>query len=92
MNYNMALSILNLKNNYTLEQLKKSYHLNALKYHPDKNTNIGDDKFKDVNIAYNYLYKYLNLNDNIDNIDNIDNNSCVKSCRFKLYSRSCCII
>ena len=76
MNYNIALSILNLKDNYTLEQLKKSYHLNALKYHPDKNINTTDDKFKDINIAYNYLYNYYNLKSNnyISNLENNQNN------------------
>ena len=44
------------------------------------NKNIIDDNNTDNNIDNN-------IDSNIDN-----NNSCVKSCRFKLYSRSCCII
>lgn len=53
-----ALEILNLKSNYTLEELKKSYRMNALKYHPDKNGNSEDscEKFKKINEAYLYLY------------------------------------
>ena len=83
MNYNIALSILNLKDNYTLEQLKKSYHLNALKYHPDKNINTSDDKFKDINIAYNYLYNYYKLKtNNIYNFDNNCNNDSVLNIKY----------
>lgn len=46
------------------------------------------------NIDSNMINKNIIDDNNIDsNIDsNIDNKSCVKSCRFKLYSRSCCII
>lgn len=84
MNYNIALSILNLKDNYTLEQLKRSYHLNALKYHPDKNTNISDDKFKNINIAYNYLYKYHNLKTNnyVFNLENNYNNDDILNIKY----------
>jgi hypothetical protein len=53
-----ALEVLNLKSNYTLEELKKSYRMNALRYHPDKNENSEEscEKFKEINNAYLYLY------------------------------------
>ena len=53
-----ALDVLNLKTNYTLEELKKSYRLNAMKHHPDKNNNSEEscEKFKEVNSAYLCLY------------------------------------
>ena len=56
------------------------------------------------NISTLYNSKYINnnidsnmINKNIINDNNIDsnidtNNSYVKSCRFRLYYRSCCII
>ena len=53
-----ALDVLNLKSNYTLEELKKSYRLHAMKHHPDKNNNSEEscEKFKEINNAYLYLY------------------------------------
>ena len=59
-----ALDVLNLKTNYTLEELKKSYRLNAMKHHPDKNNNSEEscEKFKEVNNAYLCLYDlYISL-------------------------------
>ena len=53
-----AHDVLNLKSNYTLEELKKSYRLHAMKYHPDKNNNSEEscEKFKEINNAYLFLY------------------------------------
>jgi hypothetical protein len=53
-----ALEILKLKSNYTIDDLKKSYRLHAMKHHPDKNSNSEEscEKFKEINNAYLYLY------------------------------------
>jgi len=58
MDIKRAVEVLNLKSNYTLEELKKSYRLHAMKHHPDKNNNTDDscEKFKEINNAYQYLY------------------------------------
>ena len=52
-----ALDVLNLKTNYTLEELKKSYRLNAMKHHPDKNNNSEESKtlFQKITRAYDVL-------------------------------------
>ena len=54
MNREKALSILNLSKNFTETDLKKRYHLLALRYHPDKNPDTTD-KFKEINAAYVFL-------------------------------------
>jgi DnaJ-class molecular chaperone len=55
-----ARELLNLKYNYTLEELKKNYRLLALKHHPDKNENSEEscEIFKEVNNAYLYLSNF----------------------------------
>ena len=53
-----ALEVLKLKSNYTIDELKKSYRLHAMKHHPDKNSNSEEscEKFKEINNAYLFLY------------------------------------
>jgi len=55
-----ARELLNLKYNYTLDELKKNYRLLALKHHPDKNANSEEscEIFKEVNNAYLYLLNF----------------------------------
>ena len=55
-----ARELLNLKYNYTLEELKKNYRLLALKHHPDKNENSEEscEIFKEVNNAYLHLLNF----------------------------------
>ena len=70
-----ALDVLNLKTNYTLEELKKSYRLNAMKHHPDKNNNSEEscEKFKEVNSAYLCLYNlYISHPSRTDSSDEAD--------------------
>lgn len=70
MNLKIAFEILELDltetgyNNISLEHLKKQYRRLALKNHPDKNNNTpeSNEKFKQINEAYNYLKTELYLN------------------------------
>lgn len=59
MDINKSLDILNLKHGYTYIELKKSYHINALLFHPDKNSVDTTEKFKDINNAYKILNENL---------------------------------
>lgn len=44
--------ILELQRTATADEIKKSYHRLALKYHPDRNKDMGSDvKFKEINEA-----------------------------------------
>jgi curved DNA-binding protein CbpA len=60
--------ILGLKENASLEEVKKAYRKLSLKFHPDKND--GDtffaERFKDINEAYEILSN-LNLREKYDN-------------------------
>jgi DnaJ-class molecular chaperone len=60
MDIQKARDILNLKYNYTHEELKKNYRLLALKHHPDKNGNSEEscEFFKEINSSYLYLLNY----------------------------------
>jgi curved DNA-binding protein CbpA len=57
LNRKRACRILGLPQNFTTEQLKRQYHINALRYHPDKNKNREDttEQFQEINAAYMYL-------------------------------------
>jgi curved DNA-binding protein CbpA len=64
MNYLLAFEILEIdinKKDITLEYIKKKYHKQALKFHPDKNGNTSEsnDKFKQINEAYDYLKREI---------------------------------
>ena len=63
MNYKESLEILDLSDNFTIGQLKKSYYKKAIRFHPDKNPN-GEEKFKDINNAYQFL---IGKCENMDN-------------------------
>lgn len=61
MDYNRAIQILNLDPNFSLNELKKNYHIEALKTHPDKTGANNTHEFNEVNDAYNFLLK-INTN------------------------------
>ena len=63
MDYKKAFEILEIDTNntnytnITIELIKKKYHKLALQNHPDKNGNTpeSNEKFRQINEAYNYL-------------------------------------
>ena len=57
MNYDSACKILNINNgNPSLNDIKKRYHIMALKYHPDKcNLTDANERFQEIDEAYRYL-------------------------------------
>jgi len=62
MNYRKALCLLNLNENFTEEDLKKSYRKLMTIYHPDKNINnqeCAEEKTKEINEARTLLIDYL---------------------------------
>lgn len=70
MNYSNACDILNLPPLFTYSELKKNYHLMALQYHPDKNSDPNSGEiFRQVVDAYEYLSTYLDATSNIGDAD-----------------------
>ena len=75
MDYKSAFKILDINlnettyNDITLELLKKKYHKQALLNHPDKNGNTheSNEKFKQINEAYDYLKREISYPDNDTN-------------------------
>lgn len=64
-----AYKILEITPEATDEQIKKAYKKMAVKYHPDKVSHLGEDvqksandKFKEVNIAYEQIKKERGIN------------------------------
>jgi curved DNA-binding protein CbpA len=78
MNYKEAFEILEIDlselsyNEITLEYLKKQFRKLALKNHPDKNGNTqeSNEKFTQINEAYNYLKREItHLQDNCSTME-----------------------
>lgn len=63
MNYSKACNILEINNKIiTINDIKKQYHIMALKYHPDKcKLTDANEKFQEINDAYTYLLSYDNI-------------------------------
>ena len=68
-NIQIALSKLNLDNKYNIKnitqltnvELKRSYHIMALNYHPDKNKEIyAKERFQEIGEAYTFLHNIIN--------------------------------
>ena len=71
MNVQIALSKLNLDNKYNIKniteltsvELKRSYHIMALNYHPDKNKEMNaKERFQEIGEAYTFLHNIINSN------------------------------
>ena len=89
MDYKKAFEILEIDTNstnytnITIELIKKKYHNLALQYHPDKNGNTpeSNEKFRQINEAYNYLKREIKRIQNncsaSDDLENDDQSSSV---------------
>ena len=79
--YQNAIDILEIDINHTEYKttgyLKRCYHKQALKYHPDKNGNTDEstERFKQINEAYEFLKR--EHKDVLDDTTNTDTNSSV---------------
>lgn len=77
MDFESALTVLNINfnkielTNLTHDYIKKNYHKQSLKWHPDKNSDadklVAHEKFQQINEAYLFLTKELSLLDCDDN-------------------------
>jgi curved DNA-binding protein CbpA len=68
MNINDARTIIGVSRDFSLAELKKRYHILALRLHPDKNGNTPEATaaFQELNAAYRVLLLDLNDKDNPD--------------------------
>lgn len=48
-------NVLEINENATMDDIKKAYKKLSLKYHPDKNNQVDEDKIKHINNAYELL-------------------------------------
>jgi DnaJ-class molecular chaperone len=98
MDYKKAFEILEIDTNntsytdITIELIKKKYHKLALQNHPDKNGNTpeSNEKFRQINEAYNYLkreIKNINSTNYENDSENEDQSSSVYFDILKLFMK-----
>lgn len=79
MNRDHCYRTLNIdKNSINKKSLRNAYYKEALKYHPDKNTQEDTtEKFQEINKSYEYLMNYHNFNgtNNIFNVDDANDSN-----------------
>lgn len=59
MSFERALYVLDLKSDYTSEDLKKAYRKKAMEWHPDHGKDATGERFKDIGEAYGVLGEYI---------------------------------
>lgn len=76
MEIKIAKQLLDIRDEYTCETLKKAYYKKCLQYHPDKNKD-GAEMFKLCNEAYETLQIHIQDNDTMPtkNNENVSNKS-----------------
>lgn len=73
MNFKQALSILELKEGFTEDDLKKQFRKLAAKHHPDINKDPGSEKkSKEISEAYNFLKDPKNIQNNLNKKTNFN--------------------
>ena len=79
MNFDSACKILEIEyvSNMSVEQLKKKYHILALKYHPEKNNNSPEStqRFQLICEAYEYMMNNLFFENIIPPSENINSST-----------------
>ena len=77
MNNKEYYDILELNENCTINDIKKSYRKLSLKWHPDRNNNSTESNeiFKSITNAYNYLINNKNTQNDLIKNDNIQNDN-----------------
>lgn len=93
MDYKKAFEILEIDTNnttysdITIELIKKKYHKLALQNHPDKNSNTpeSNEKFRQINEAYNYLKREIkNINSKDCENEDLENEDQTSSVYFDI--------
>ena len=89
MNFQNACDILKLNKTFSLKELKHNYHIEALKYHPDKNSSPdASEKFIQIQEAYEYLKTYLQVVEPENDPQDSNHNSLIKEFIKNLFKHS----
>ena len=77
MSYDNYYNILNLSKNATINDIKKAYRQQSMKFHPDKNLNSDSEQFNKINEAYSRLLDKYNANGMNNEVEKYYNNELI---------------